>query len=251
MLYGPATPLPNPDTPRAVSVASATSLSGLIAVVFFWAIVFPLVLFTAHSNRLQIWLGVIGALLGVLLAAMVIAAEIKSRRLERRQSRSRKAFFFAPRHARFHYVLFLGLLVAGAIVVLGLLWWSFDAGYRTLVAGAGGGSLAYFGSMWFWWSSHRKRSEPAIVVDEQGIVWATTRARVHHVDWSDGPTEVIVSWLFVGIESAGGRYRHPLRRRQRRIPLHGIDVFASDLAEAIESYSPQRLEVRTRGSDLV
>ena len=247
MLYGLGTPLGNPDAPRAVSVASAGSLMGLLGVTCFWAIVFPVVILTSHSNRLQVWLGVVGALLGVLLATMAIAAEIKSRRFERRESRSRKAFFFAPRQARFHRVLFLRLLVAGAIAVLALLWWSFDAGYRTLVAGAGVGSLAYFASMWFWWSSHLKRSEPAIVVDEQGIAWATTRARVHHVDWSDRPGEVIVSWLFVGIESAGGRHRHPLRRRHRRIPLHGIDVFPDDLLEAIQSYSPQRLEVRTRG----
>ena len=225
---------------------------GPLTVISFWIVVFPLVILTADSSRLQTWLGVAGALLGVLLATSVIAAEIKSRRLGRRQSRSRKAFFFAPRQARFHRVLFLELLVAGAIAVLVLLWWSFDAaGYRTLVAGAGAGSLVYFAAMWFWWSSHLRRSEPAIVVDEQGIAWATTRARVHHVDWSDGPREVLVNWLFVGIENAGSRYRHPLRRRHRRIPLHGIDVFPSDLAEAIESYSPRPLEVRTRGDELV
>ena len=220
---------------------------GYLTVISGWAIVIPLVIITSHSNRMQVWLGVAGALLGVLLVTMVIAAEIKSRRLERRQSRSRKAFFFAPRQARFHRTLSLGLLVAGAIAVIVLLWWSFDAGYRTLVAGAGAGTLAYFASMWFWWSSHLRRSEPAIVVDEQGIAWATTRARVHHVDWSDGPREVISGWLFFGIESRGSRFQHPLRRRHRRIPLHGVDVFPDDLLEAIQSYSPQRLEVRTRG----
>lgn len=220
---------------------------GYLTVIAGWAIVIPLVILTARSNRLQVWLGVAGALLGLLLAAAVIAAEIKSRRLERRQSSSRKAFFFAPRQARFHRTLSLELLVAGAVAVAVLLWWSFDGGYRTLIVGAGVGSLAYFAAMWFWWSSHLRRSEPAIVVDEQGIAWATSRARVHHVDWSNEPREVIVNWLFVGIENAGSRYRHPLRRRHRRIPLHGVDVFPSDLAEAIESYSPQPLEVRTKG----
>lgn len=246
MLYGLGTPLGNPEAPRAVSVASAGSLAGLLGVTCFWAIVLPLVMLASHSNRLQVWLGVAGALLGVLLATMAIVGEIKSRRFERRQSRSRKAFFFRPRQAHFHRVLFLGLLVAGVIAVLALLWWSFDAGYRALVGGAGAGSLAYFAAMWFWWSSHLRRSEPAIVVDEQGIAWATTRAGVHHVDWSDGPGEVISGWLFFDIENASGRFRHPLRRRHRRIPLHGIDVFPDDLLEAIQSHSPQRLEVRTR-----
>jgi hypothetical protein len=247
VLYGLGTPLGNPDSPRAVSVASAGSLLGLLGVTCFWAVVLPLVIIASHSNRMQIRLGVAGALLGALLATAAITAEIKNRRFERRQSRSRKTFFFAPRQARFHRVLFLGLLVAGAIAVLALLWWSFDAGYRTLVAGAGAGSLAYFASMWFWWSSHLKRSEPAIVVDEQGIAWATARAGVHHVDWSDGPREVTSSWLFFKIDRANSRYRHPLRRRHCRIPLRGIDVFPDDLLEAIQSYSPQRLEVRTTG----
>ena len=112
---------------------------------------------------------------------------------------------------------------------------------------AGAGSLAYFASMWFWWNSHLKRSEPAIVVDEQGIAWATTRARVHQVDWSGGPREVISGWLFFGIENRGSRFRHPLRRRHRRIPLHGIDVFPDDLLEAIQGCWPRPLEVRTRG----
>ncbi len=247
MLYGAGSPLGNPETPRAISVASAASLSGLLGVTFFWAIVLPLVIIASHSNRMQIRLGVAGALLGALLATAAITAEIKSRRFERRQSRSRKTFFFAPRQARFHRVLFLGLLVAGAIAVLALLWWSFDAGYRTLVAGAGGGSLLYFAAMGFWWSSHVRRSEPAIVVDEQGIAWATTRASVHHVDWSDGPREVVSGWLFFGIENRSNRFRHPLRGRHRRIPLHWIDVYPDDLLEAIQTYSPQPLEVRTHG----
>ena len=245
MLYG-GSPLSNPDAPRAAAVASAASLTGYLTVISGWVIVIPLVILTIGSNRLQVWLGLAGALLGVLLAAAVIAAEIKSRRLGRRQSCSRKAFFFAPRQARFHRNLSLGLLLAGAIAVLALLWWSFDAGYRTLIGGAGGGSLAYFAAIWFWWRSHLERSEPAIVIDEQGIAWATTRARVHHLDWSDGPGEVISGWLFFEIENASGRFRHPLRRRHRRIPLRGIDVFPDDLLEAIQSYSPQRLEVRTR-----
>jgi hypothetical protein len=223
---------------------------GPLTVITGWVIVIPLVILTARSNRLQIWLGVAGALLGVLLAAAVVAAEIKSRRLGRRQSHSHEAFFFAPGRARFHRILFLELLLAGAIAVAVLLWWSFDAGYRTLVVGAGGGSLIYFAAMWFWWSSHLGRSEPAIVVDERGIAWATARARVHHIDWSDAPSEMVVNWLYVDLKSAGSRYRHPLRRRHRRIPLHGVDVFPSDLAKAIESYSPRALEVATRGADV-
>jgi hypothetical protein len=58
---------------------------------------------------------------------------------------------------------------------------------------------------------------------------------------------VISGWLFFGIENRGSRFRHPLCRRHRRIPLHGIDVFPGDLLETIQSYSPRPLEVRTRG----
>ena len=134
MLYG-GTPFSNPDTPRATAVTSAASLMGPLTVISGWINVLPLFILTARSNSLQIWLG-------VLLTATVIAAEMKSWHLGRRQSRSRKAFFFAPRQAGFHRVLFLRLLVAGA------------------------GSLAYLASMWFWRNSHLKRSEPAIVVVE-------------------------------------------------------------------------------------
>ena len=246
MLYGPP-PLGNPDVPRAISVASASSLSGLLGVTGFWAIAVPLLITTSHSSRMQVWLGVIGAVLGVLLAAGTIAAERQSRQLERRRSSSRKEFFFSPVRVGFYRRLWLTLLATGAIAVAVLLWRSSGAGYRTLFGGAGGGSLLYFAAMALWWSSHLRRSEPAILVDEQGIAWATPRARVHHVDWADGPKGVNSGWLFFGIDNAGGRFRHPLRRRHYRIPLHWIDVYPDDLLEAIQRYSPQPLEVRTHG----
>jgi len=77
VLYG-GSPLSNPDAPRAAAVASAASLTGYLTVISGWVIVIPLVILTVGSNRLQVWLGLAGALLGVLLAAALGASGLES-----------------------------------------------------------------------------------------------------------------------------------------------------------------------------